>query len=186
MTESPRLSSDSSPINNQQSGAADQQSTTNNSLSWQVRLWQHGKDRRLVILVFAMIAGSLGYLMLHAVVGILIGFLAITGFTTDYWLPIQYRLDRNKATMRCGMSITSIEWGLVKHVVEDANGVKLSPLEDSKRLAPFRGVYLRFEGNRDEVMNAVEAFIASTAKDEAEQAASQDGGEAGGPAEAGR
>ena len=50
-------------------------------------------------------------------------------------------------------------WSEVRAWFPDAEGVLLSPLDRPSRLAYTRGLYLRFDNNRDEVLARVEAFI---------------------------
>jgi hypothetical protein len=55
-----------------------------------------------------------------------------------------------------------MSWSQVKSVRRDALGAKLSPLARPSRLEAYRGIYLWFEGNAEDVM----AFIADHTKAE--------------------
>ncbi|HZH99459.1 MAG TPA: hypothetical protein VEX38_10850 [Fimbriimonadaceae bacterium] len=121
-----------------------------------MRLWKDNPSRRFVVLVVALAAGVLGYLLLHHILFALVGFGVIMGSTTDYWLPQKFKIDGNGASMRCGISVTAIQWSDVKRVVESPSGVLLSPLgEASSRLNAFRGLLLRYDENREAVLEAV-------------------------------
>lgn len=109
-------------------------------------------------MLVAAIAGLIGIVLMHSVGFAALGILIILAATTDYWLPIRYRVDEGGCSMRCGLSVSSIEWDKVKRIVLDEEGAKVSPLADSSRLAPFRGVLLRFAGNREEVEKALHRF----------------------------
>jgi hypothetical protein len=125
-------------------------------LVWEVRLWEKNPSRRYVVLAVAFVAAALGYLLLQHLVFALIGFMVIMGSTTDYWLPQKFKIDGNGASLRCGISVTSMAWPEVKRVVEVADGVLLSPLtSDQSRLNAFRGVLLRYNNNREAVLGAV-------------------------------
>lgn len=128
------------------------------TVQWTVRLWLDGGDKRYAILGAAVLAAIAGWLVVHTFLAVVIGLLATLGSTTEYWLPIKYKLDRNTAAVRCGISVTSIEWSNVKRVIEEPRGVKLSPLESEGRMGAFRGVFLRFADNREEVMKAIRLF----------------------------
>lgn len=120
-----------------------------------MRLWERDPAKLAVVLGVACLAALLGGALLHPVFGGLLGFALIAGATTDFWLPQHFTLSGTGASLRCGISVTSIGWGDVKRVVYTDEGVKLSPLEAATRLAPFRGVFLRFANNRDEVIEEV-------------------------------
>ena len=126
------------------------------SYSWQVRLFARD-PRKLYGVLFACAFGALaGWLIFHNIGFALVGFIAIGGSTAEFWMPQQYKLDRNGATARCGISVTAINWNDVKQVIPDERGVKLSPLTGSGRMNEFRGVYLRFGNNREQVLERIE------------------------------
>src|SRR5437667_11530006 len=85
--------------------------------------------------------------------------------TADYLLPVRYSIDAAGAKSKCGISTTAIGWEQVKRVIEGPDGVKLSPLETSSRLAPFRGVFLREDGNLQEIRACVEYWRNQYASD---------------------
>lgn len=118
-------------------------------------MWHKDPNKRWAILLVACIAGLAGWFLFQHPLMSLIGFGAIVAFTTDYWLPQRFKLDGNGASMRCGISVTSIEWSAVKRALPTEEGLHLSPLAKDGRLDSFRGVYLRFSNNREEVLEAV-------------------------------
>lgn len=123
---------------------------------WQVRLWSNDPRRLYGILFSCAMAALVGWIGFHQVLFALVGFCAIAFATAEYWMPQSYRLDANGATARCGLSVSSIAWRDVKRLIPDAEGVKLSPLEKDGRMSAFRGVYLRFGDQKEEVLRRVE------------------------------
>jgi hypothetical protein len=124
------------------------------TLEWEVRLWERDppKRTRLFILVAAIGVAS-GYAF-----GLVLGLLAVVfllGSTMEFWYPVRYRLDGQGASARVGFSVTAIEWSSVRRAILGEDGVKLSPLEKASRTAVFRGVYIRFNRNREEVVEFV-------------------------------
>lgn len=129
-----------------------------NPLKWDVRLGSEQPTKQLVVFLAAICAGIVGFLLLHQWLVAVIGFLAIIASTTELFFRTKYRLDSEGARAQCGMSVTSMDWVNVKRVIPDEVGVLLSPLEKSGRLDAFRGVYLRFAGNREEVLAKIREF----------------------------
>lgn len=76
----------------------------------------------------------------------------------DFLLPMTFTLTRRAAMMRGWFKAQRIEWQDVRAVHEDDSGVKLSPFAHRSRLEPYRGVYLWFNGNREQVMAWVKAL----------------------------
>lgn len=135
------------------------------ALTWSVTLWKRDPPKLFAIAAVACVAGVIGFLALRSPLGIPLGIGMIALGTADYWMPIHHRLDAIGATRKVGLSVSSIEWKAILQVREEADGVKLSPLEAaSSRLEPFRGVYLRFEGNRDEVMERIRGQVGGECK----------------------
>jgi len=135
-------------------GAAGQPDTVE-ALEWTVRVWQNAPQKRWVVILVALACASLGWAVLQSVLLAALGFFGIMGGTSEYWLPLRYRLDERGASVRCGISVTAVEWAAVKRVSETDIGIRLSPLERTTRLAQFRGVFLRYAGNRDQVLEYV-------------------------------
>lgn len=123
-------------------------------MEWQVHLSKRNPEKLVGVALAALIAFVGGWLLLKSPFFALLGLIFILGATTDFWLPMRYRLDDKGATLKCGVSTSAIEWPNVKTVMEMPDGVKLSPLggNGTSRLEAFRGVFLRFENNRDEVL----------------------------------
>jgi hypothetical protein len=125
-------------------------------MKWDVRLWEDNPTKLYAVLGACIGAGLLGWLFFHQVIFSLIGFGAIAAATAEYWVPQKYKIDENGASSRNGFAVTSISWADVKRVVEEKDGIKLSPLVSDGPLAPFRGVRLRYGSNKQEVLQAIE------------------------------
>lgn len=114
--------------------------------------------KRALVGSLAVVAGVFGLVFLHNIVASLVGAGAVLLSTAELFLPVKCRLDGSGAQSKCGLSVQEIKWGDVRRVVEDDGGVKLSPLAEASRIAPFRGVYLRFSGNSEAVLGTIRAF----------------------------
>lgn len=133
-------------------------------LRWAKSLWSREPWKRYVVLGCAVLAAIAGYLMMGHPLHAVIGLVAVLGVTAEFWLPLRFKMDGKGASVRCGFSVTAIEWPSVKRAIRGEEGIKLSPLERSGRTSPFRGVFLRFEGNEDEVRAFVEAHLPKHAR----------------------
>lgn len=129
------------------------------TLTWQVRQWEKEPHKRYGVLACACFAGLVGWFMFQNLVMVVIGIAAIAGATTDFWLPIRYQLGRTRASQKCGFSTSAIDWDAVKRVIVCEDGVKLSPLVQSGRMSPFRGIYLRYDSNRESVLEYIKESV---------------------------
>jgi len=112
-----------------------------------------------VSVAFACAATVLGWMLVGPFVGGLAA-AALTASLADFLLPVRYVISRDKASVKMIGKSLEIKWQDVKRCYLDESGVKLSPLDRVSRLEAFRGVYLRFADNKDEVIEAVKSLRA--------------------------
>lgn len=135
--------------------------STTEKLEYEIRLFERAPQKLAIIAVAAVAVGIVGYVMFQHILLAVVGFFAILFATAEFWMPVRYVLDEKGATARCGMSTTAIEWSDIRRVVVGEEGIKLSPLEDSGKLSPFRGVFLRDGHRREDVLAWVRRSVAS-------------------------
>jgi len=96
---------------------------------------------------------GIGYALLAAV--FLLGSLA------RYFVPTDYELDAAGVSVRFLGRVRRIPWAHIRRVAVHDEGVQMSPFEKPSRLEAFRGTFVRFAGNRDEVVSFVEGQMAA-------------------------
>ena len=128
-------------------------------LTWTVRLFETDPVKRYIVFLFAFGAALVGLLAFQNIIFAVIALVAVLASTAEFWMPLQYKLDKNQAAVRCGFSVTAIEWSNVRRVITSEEGWKLSPLKEETRLSPFRGVYLRFGPVTEDVKVFVKSHI---------------------------
>jgi hypothetical protein len=116
----------------------------NESITWRVRLSDNDPVKRRIVFLVACLAFLVGTFLLHSPLLGAAGSAMILAATAEFWLGTVYKLDEEGASSRTGMSTARILWKDVKRAAVTQIGIKLSPLEEATRLAPFRGVFLRF------------------------------------------
>lgn len=70
----------------------------------------------------------------------------------NFFLPIRYRLDNEGISVKEFLYNRQRNWDQCKSFYPDRFGVLVSPFAFRTRLENFRGVYLRFSGNKKEVL----------------------------------
>ncbi len=133
-------------------------------LEWTVHLLRRDPARaRVVIVAAAIILSSLlGVLIFRSALFALLGPLLLFSSTSEYLLPIRYRITSRRACAAYGAARLEIGWDRVKRVDYLPGSAKLSPFTTPNRLENFRGVLLRFApdgepGSREDVTRIVEA-----------------------------
>jgi hypothetical protein len=132
-------------------------------LTWSVHLARRRPRQAAVVVA---IIGAAALAAVYGFRSLLLGLLAavlLTASVSDYLLPLRFVLDGEAAESRGPLHRRRMLWTQVRRVARDGSGVKLSPFLRPSRLDGFRGIYLWFDGNADQVM----AHIAHHVKPEA-------------------
>ena len=124
-------------------------------LAWKVHLVREHPWRLLLIVPVVFVGLLISCLITRSFLFPAIGLVIFVGALSDYLFPISYEILESGAASRSLGARTFIEWSRVKKYYLDDRGIKLSPLDRPGRLEAYRGVYLRFGGNRDAVIEAV-------------------------------
>jgi hypothetical protein len=82
------------------------------------------------------------------------------GSLSSFFLPTRYELDDDKVKIIYLISMRERKWGTFRSYYVDKNGILLSPFERPSRLENFRGLYIRFNHNKDQVVDFVKSKIA--------------------------
>jgi len=128
----------------------------NRPLEWSVHLARRRPGQAAAVAgVIAAAAVAAGCGFRSVTLGLLAAVL-LTAALGDYFFPVRYTLGP-EGVEACGLwHRRRMSWARVRRVIRDELGVKLSPLPGPSRLEAYRGIYLRFEDNAEDVM----AFIA--------------------------
>lgn len=133
-------------------------------LEWTVHLRQRSPQRAVVVYAAMALAAGMGFLLFGSLLFALIGALVIFLSTSEWLLPIRYRLTTHRACVAYGATRLEIAWPQVRRVLLGRTGLRLSPLSFESRLDAFRGVPLRFApdgepGCRDEALRVIRSRI---------------------------
>jgi len=85
-----------------------------------------------------------------------------------FYFPTKYRLTDEKISIKTTTQTLHKEWSIYRSFYPDKNGVLLSPFVRPTRMENFRGLYIMFSNNRDEVIKYVESHIVSDTTEETE------------------
>lgn len=111
-----------------------------------------------VSLLILIVGAAVLYIMqsgLFAVFSMVVMFAALAKF---YW-PTSYRLSDRRIMIKTTTQTLYKDWKVYRSCYPDKNGVLLSPFTEPSRLENFRGLYIMFSNNRDEVTAFVKARV---------------------------
>jgi len=123
---------------------------------WRVHLLreQPGKSAVLGVMCAAVVV-LIYFVFGQRVVFTLLAVAILFGSLCDWLLPVKYRLTTRGASYNNVVFRKRIAWEEVRSVYVAESGLKLSPFSRRTRLDAFRGLVLRFAGNREAVIRIV-------------------------------
>jgi hypothetical protein len=125
------------------------------ALEWTVHLARRRPRQAVSVIAFVLIASAVaGYGFRSAFPGLL-ALALLTASLSDFFFPVRYTLGSEAVEARGVILRRRMTWQQVRRVVRDDLGAKLSPLARRSRLEAYRGIYLWFADNEDEVMAAI-------------------------------
>jgi hypothetical protein len=128
-------------------------------LSWSTH---PAKARPLVttsVILFLVALAVLVYLLTYSIIFTVIAALILYGSLTQYFTKTTYEFTDTKVCVKYVVNKIEKEWAQYRSYYADKNGVLLSPFAGPSRLENFRGLFIRFGGNKDQIMEIVRRKI---------------------------
>ncbi|MEZ5357352.1 MAG: hypothetical protein R3F48_00885 [Candidatus Zixiibacteriota bacterium] len=119
------------------------------------------RNRRITVLTTMVIIVCivLTYFITYSAFMTILAGVILFGALAQFYFPTRYIFFDHAVHIKTTTQTLKKEWSLYRSYYADKNGVLLSPFGRPTRLENFRGQYIRFSGNRDEVMNIVKSKI---------------------------
>jgi len=124
-------------------------------LTWTVHLARKQRGRGAVTACLVVLAACAGWLYAGPLAAVVVT-IALMLSLSEFFFPVRYEIDESAATARCMGRTKRVERAQVTNCYVDSDGVKLSTCGGNRRLEPFRGLYLRFDGNSEQVTRFLE------------------------------
>ena len=126
--------------------------------------WRSHPFKRKILTSFLVILCLLAvwisvYLTTFSVLMTIVSVVILLGALSPFFLPTDYELTPDKIRVRFFFSLREKEWSFYRSFYVDKNGVLLSPFAKPSRLENFRGIYIRFDQNKDQVVKFVSSKI---------------------------
>jgi len=111
------------------------------------------------VVLFLLVLWWVVYLTTDSVFLTVLSVVIMLGSLSSFFLPTYYELDQKKVKIKFFFTTREREWRMFRSFYVDKNGVLLSPFEKPSRLENFRGIYVRFNQNKKQVVDFVESKI---------------------------
>ena len=120
------------------------------------------KKRPLAALLVTLFILFIPFIVLSITSSKLFGFLSLVvlfASVAKFYFPTDFILTDSEAIIKSSTQTIKKNWSEFRSYYPDKNGVLLSPFVDKSRLENFRGIYLIFNDNKDEVIGIIKQKI---------------------------
>ncbi len=120
---------------------------------------KRNKTITVLTTVFLIVCVILVWLISFSPFMVALSILILFGSLASFYFPTRYYFFEDHLLVKTKIQSLRKDWSLFRSYYPDKNGVLLSPFARPTRLENFRGTYVKFEVNRDRVMEIVKAKI---------------------------
>lgn len=111
---------------------------------WSVHLMATEPHKVWGVAAAVVLAAAVGGLALHHWMGSVLGSVFVMGSAAEFLLPIRYRLTSKSVHCAYGLARLEMPWRGIRRIIQERDGLRLSPFSSPSRLDAFRGIYLRY------------------------------------------
>ncbi len=129
-------------------------------LRWSTHPMKSSTTVSVLVVLFLLVVWFLVYLTTFSLLLTILAVVIMLGSLSPFFLPTYYELDDERIKVRFLFNTKEREWRGFRSFYVDKNGILLSPFEKPSRLENFRGLYVRFNQNKDEVLGFVRSKMA--------------------------
>ena len=128
-------------------------------LEWVCHPAKRNRVVTTAVTVFIAVIIFVVYLLTYSVFFTILGFVIMTASLAAFYFPTRYVLTEEEIIIKTTMQKLHKKWSQYRSYYPDKNGILLSPFVRPSRLENFRGTYIRFWDNKDEVVAFVKSMI---------------------------
>ncbi|MCK4385300.1 MAG: hypothetical protein KAW52_03465 [candidate division Zixibacteria bacterium] len=128
-------------------------------LRWSTHPVKRNTKISILVILFLLVVWFLVYLTTFSPLLTILSVVIMLGSLSPFFLPTYYELGDEKIKVKFFLNTKEKEWSMFRSFYVDKNGVLLSPFEKPSRLENFRGLYMRFNRNKDQVVDFVKSRI---------------------------
>ncbi|MBN2056037.1 hypothetical protein JW905_14000 [bacterium] len=133
-------------------------------LEWTVQPVRRQPVRGLLVGAFCLLIWGIVWLWTRNPLFVALSVLFLTVSIAQFYLPVHYRLTEEGAErIYLGFSVLK-PWGYFRSIYTDRSGVFLSPFVGRSFFESYRGMYLRAQGNSEEIAEYVRKKMAPDTK----------------------
>lgn len=124
-------------------------------LQWSYHPFKEKKGRGVIGIVIILAFLVAVYISLSSILWVLFCMLILGLGVMTFYFPTHYKITESNISSRCLINKKSKNWDDLRRYEEAEEGVLLSPMSKPSFLDRFRGLYVGFNKNRDEILEII-------------------------------
>jgi len=161
-----QINSEDSTNGNETASTLSVQNDTGVLLEWRCHPVRRKPLVSIAVSIFVIIVAMAVFYSTYSRAFTVLALVVMLASLAKFYFPTIYKLTDKTVTVKTTTTTITKEWSQYRSLYPDKNGILLSPFAEPSRLENFRGLYLMFAGNRDEVIAFARAHIGRTSKPE--------------------
>ncbi len=129
------------------------------SLKWVAHPFKKNKKKTFFLILFLILVWGLVYWSTLSLGYLLLAVFILMASLSAYFFPTTYEMTEQKITVKYIATRKEKSWDTFRSFYADKNGVFLSPFPKPTRMENFRGLYVRYNDNQEEVLSFVREHI---------------------------
>ena len=128
-------------------------------LEWTVHPLKANRKVSIGLIIFLIALCTSIYFSFDSLTFLILSVIFLVGSLSSFFLPTTYLLQDDCIIVKTIFRRSSRQWDSFKRYYPDKNGVFFSPFLYPTRLENFRGLYVRFNNNKTEVIDFIKQKI---------------------------
>ena len=128
-------------------------------LEWKTHPMRKRPVAATIVTVFILVVGILVFSTTSSKAFTVLALVVLFMSLAKFYMPTAFKLTDKEIIIKSTTQTVKKEWSMFRSFYPDKNGVLLSPFVRPSRMENFRGMFLMFNDNRDEVIAFVESHI---------------------------
>jgi hypothetical protein len=130
-----------------------------NQLEWKTHPMKKRPRAAILVTIFIFVIAGLIYSMTESNVFPTLALIVLFASLAKFYLPTKFMLNDKFVVVKSTTQTIKKEWVNFRSFYPDKNGVLLSPFLEPTRMENFRGLYLIFDNNQEDVISFVKSHI---------------------------
>jgi len=134
-------------------------------LSWTTHPIRKRPLVSILVVTLIMAAGMAAYYTMDSKAFGVLAMVVLFASLAKFFMPTRFILTDKTVTIKSTTQKITKPWSMFRSFYPDRNGVLLSPFPEPSRLENFRGMYLIFADNRDQVVATLSTILKAEEKE---------------------